>query len=250
MSARLILCDIDGCISPEKSIPWNMARYHEFVGLVRRANAGNGPVAPLTLCTGRPQPYVEVLMKQLDIRHPAICENGAVIYKLDDNCSLYGPGVTPEKIERLKTVRAMVEYELIPRYSGANIQFGKEAQISVYSERADLLPIVREEIRKYVLREGGPELCINCSHHYVNISLASVDKGQAVAWLLDELRIERSQAVGIGDTVGDLPLAQNVGYFACPGNAHTSILKIADYVSPDTALDGLLDILDQPAFMV
>ena len=150
----------------------------------------------------------------------------------------------------MKTVREMVEYELLPRYPGANIQFGKEAQISVYSERADLLPVVQEEIRQFVLRKGGPELCINCSHHYVNISLASVDKGQAVNWLLDELRIERGQAVGIGDTVGDLPLAKNVGYFACPGNAHASIRKIADYVSPDTALDGLLDILDQPAFMM
>jgi hydroxymethylpyrimidine pyrophosphatase-like HAD family hydrolase len=130
------------------------------------------------------------------------------------------------------------------------MQFGKEAQMSVYSENTDLLPLIHQRIKSFVKKEGGPELCINCSHYYLNVSLAGVDKGQAIKWLLDELQLDEQQAAGIGDTVGDLPLRENVGFFACPGNAHPTIQEIADYVSPYPALDGLLDILQQPAFRV
>ncbi|NLT60679.1 MAG: HAD hydrolase family protein, partial [Candidatus Hydrogenedentes bacterium] len=85
MSVKWIITDLDGCVSPEESVPWALEPFVEFARQSRAASAGESDLAPLTLCTGRPQPYAEVLMKILDIRAPAICENGAVLYSLHDN---------------------------------------------------------------------------------------------------------------------------------------------------------------------
>lgn len=246
MAVEWIIADIDGCISPEESVAWDAELFGRFARLVRQASAGEGRLAPMTLCTGRPQPYVEALMKLLDIRAPAICENGAVLYTLHDNWARYGPGVTEEKVLGLRRVRAFVETELLPGHDELVLQFGKEAQMSVFSKRPEALQPLKPAIEDFVAREGGPELVINLSHYYLNISLAGVNKGNALAHLLEELGVDRAHTAGIGDTVGDLPLRDAVGFFACPANSQPEIKDVADYVSPHETLEGMLDILQRP----
>ena len=57
-----------------------------------------------------------------------------------------------------------------------------------------------------------------------------------------------TETAGIGDTEGDLPLRENVGFFACPANSQDSVKRVADYVSPYPMLEGVLDILTRPEF--
>ena len=64
--------------------------------------------------------------------------------------------------------------------------------------------------------------------------------------MLDELGVDRHEAAGIGDTEGDLPLREAVGFFACPANARDVVKDVADYVSPYPLLEGVLDILRRP----
>jgi hydroxymethylpyrimidine pyrophosphatase-like HAD family hydrolase len=245
MSVKWIITDLDGCVSPEESVPWDLALFFEFARLSRAASAGESVLAPLTLCTGRPQPYAEVLMKILDIRAPVICENGAVLYSLDDNWARVGPGVTHEKIHGLRAVRNFIETELLPGHPEAVLQFGKEAQLSVFSKTPSVLRDMQPRVEAFV-RAHGPELIINCSHYYLNLSLAGVDKGSTLRALLDELGAQPHEVAGIGDTVGDLPLREAVGFFACPANAQPEIKAVADYVSPEPTIAGLLDILALP----
>lgn len=246
MAVKWIISDIDGCLTPEESIPWDLAAFGAFARRCREAAEGQGGMPPITLCTGRPQPYVEVLMKILDIRVPAICENGAVIYTLHDNWAKYGPGVTPEKIAGLRAVRDFIEREILPETPDAVMQFGKEAQLSVFSKRPELLPPMKTRIDAFTAQRGGPALDITPSHYYLNISLAGVNKGRALESLLSELGATRDEVAGIGDTEGDLPLREAVGFFACPANAQPGLKMHADYVSPYPLLEGVLDILNRP----
>ena len=243
---KLIILDIDGCISPEESVPWDLERFSELARLSRAASAGAGELPPFTLCTGRPQPYVEVLMKILGIEAPAICENGAVLYTLHDNRSAYGPGVTQEKIDGLRALRAFLEHDVLPREPQLVYQFGKEAQLSVFTEEPARFPALREKIDAFLEREAGPELLITVSHFYMNISLAGVDKGSTLQHLLSMLGLRSGEAAGIGDTEGDLPLRDAVGFFGCPSNATAGIRAVADYVSPHANIKGVLDILRRP----
>ena len=246
MPIKWIIADIDGCLSPEESIPWDLELFLKLARVSRDASDGRGALAPLTLCTGRPQPYVEVLMKLLDIRAPVICENGAVLYSLHDNWARYGPGVTDEKVLGLRAVRAFIETEVLPRYPDVLMQFGKEAHMSVYSARPELFASIQPLIEAFVTQNGGPDLLISPTHFYLNISLADVNKGRALAALMDELNATRAEVTGIGDTEGDLPLREAVGFFACPANARPAIKAVADYVSPYPTVEGVLDILAQP----
>jgi HAD superfamily hydrolase (TIGR01484 family) len=249
MPIKWIISDVDGCLAPEESAAWNLQLFNEMAQICRAASRGDAPQAPMTLCTGRPQPYVEVLMKLLDVRAPAICENGAVIYTLHDNIARYGPGVTEEKILGLRAVRAFIESTILPAFPDAVVQFGKEAQISVFSQKPSIFPETHALIDQFVQQRGGPELLISDTHFYQNISLAGVDKGAALRVLMEELGVDSSEVAGIGDTEGDLPLREVVGFFACPANSRDSIKKVADYVSPYETLEGVLDILQRPEFM-
>jgi HAD superfamily hydrolase (TIGR01484 family) len=243
MKYKWIILDIDGCISPEESVPWDMARFGELARRCREASEGRGPLPPFSFCTGRPQPYVEVLMKQMDVRAPVICENGAVIYSLHDNRSRFGPGVTTEKIEGLREVRLFIEHEILPKHPEMLYQFGKEAQMSIFSEQPEGFPPIQARIEEFVRAQRLPELVILPSHFYLNISVTGVDKGSTLTHLLEELGAVKEEAVGIGDTEGDLPLRDAVGFFGCPANATPPLHAVADYVSPYSTVEGVLDIL-------
>ena len=246
MAVSWIITDIDGCISPEESIPWNLDSFARLARISRDAAEGRGPVAPMTLCSGRPQPYAEVLLKLLGIWAPAICENGAVLYSLRDNRSRYGPGVTTEKILGLRAVRAFLETELLPEIPELVYQFGKEAHMSLYCERPEVFKSITGRIEEFVRKTGGPEIVIAPTHYYLNISLAGVNKGNTLRALFEELRTDREHTAGIGDTEGDLPLREAVGFFACPSNAKPVVKDVADYVSPYPDTEGVLDILSRP----
>jgi hydroxymethylpyrimidine pyrophosphatase-like HAD family hydrolase len=226
-------------------VAWDLEHFAQFARLVREASAGKGDLAPMTLCTGRPQPYVEAMMKLLDIRYPVICENGAVLYDLASNEATYAPGVTHEKIAQLRALRCYIEDELLTHYDGAVIQFGKEAQLSVFCKHPEIFGRMGQQVAEFVAKHG-PEVVINTSHFYLNISLAKLDKGTAIAHILNQVGLKRDEVAGIGDTVGDMPLRDAVGFFACPSNAVPQIKEVADYVSPYPMIVGVLDILKHP----
>ncbi len=246
MAVKWIVTDLDGCISPEESIPWNLERFFEFAQISHDAAAGRGTVAPMTLCTGRPQPYAEALLKVLGIMAPSICENGAVLYSLKDNRSVYGPGVTEENLRSLRRVRAFIETEIMPDEPDLVYQFGKEANMSVYCENPEIFPRVQARVEAFMKTMDGPKLLISPSHYYLNLSIIGVTKGSTLRVLLEQLGVSRAHAAGIGDTEGDLPLRDAVGFFACPANAKPAVKEAADYVSPYRDIEGMLDILRRP----
>ncbi len=250
MKFRWIISDIDGCLSPEGSYGWDWNNFRRLIEFfAERRDAKSVYPVRMILCTGRPQPYVEVWAKILDLRAPLICENGAVIYYLSTNISRFGPGVTMEKIEGLKKIRRYIEKEILPKYDGLVYQFGKEAQISLFSEEPQIFEEVKEKINEQTIRISGPELVIQPSHYYLNISLAGVDKGKAIDFVLSEVGSSKEECAGIGDSVGDLPIRENVSFFACPANAHDEIKSVADYVSPFSDMLGVLDILNREEFL-
>ena len=249
MSYRWIVSDIDGCLTPETSEAWNWNTFKQLAEFFhKRKRNGSYPV-PLILCTGRPQPYVEVWAKIFDLQAPLVCENGAVIYTLKDNVSRFGPGVTPEKIQGLRNLRLFIEKELLPEQPEVIYQFGKEAQLSLFSQKPELFRGMIDRINDFVKQQGGPKLVIQPSHYYLNVSLDGVNKGEAIKVILSELGSNRDEAVGIGDTLGDIAIREQVAFFACPANAHKEIKEYADYISPYPDILGVLDILQHQPFL-
>lgn len=243
---KLIISDIDGCISPEESRAWDMDLFASLAAASRAASAGDSPLAPMTLCTGRPQPYVEVLMKLLDIRYPAICEAGAVYYTLKDNRSVFCPGITAAMIQGLHQVREYITAELLPEFPGLIYQFGKEAQMSLFSEQPACFEVITPRILAFAENIPGLELNVTPTHFYLNIDLKGVTKGAAIQGLAQNLGLKKEDIAGIGDTMGDISIREAVRFFACPANAVPGLKAMADYVSPYPDIRGVMDILERP----
>ena len=241
MGFELIVCDVDGCISPEESVAWDLDAVSRLAMMVREA--------PFTLCTGRPQPYVEALMKLLDVRLPTVCENGALYYSLHDNRSVFAPGVTDAGVQAIAAIDRFASTELPTRVPGAVLQEGKRAQVSIFTADPGAMPEIDAAVREFAATlNGAVELDIGASHYYFNVSLRGVDKGSGLIGLLDGPLAPsppRERILAIGDTGGDIPMRDHVGFFAAPANATSAVKDLADYVSPYPDIRGLIDILER-----
>jgi hydroxymethylpyrimidine pyrophosphatase-like HAD family hydrolase len=79
---------------------------------------------------------------------------------------------------------------------------------------------------------------------YINCDLQHISKKTGIQRLFDRTGLTPTDAIGIGDTMSDQAIAEQVSFFACPGNAADSLKELADYVSPETETLGVLDILN------
>ena len=85
---------------------------------------------------------------------------------------------------------------------------------------------------------------VSMSWFYLNCDLIHVSKATGIARLLARLRLDPRRLAGIGDTAGDLAIADSVGWFACPANADDTIRARANYRSPFAETAGVVDILE------
>jgi hydroxymethylpyrimidine pyrophosphatase-like HAD family hydrolase len=237
-----IICDIDGCLSPESSAPMNIAALARIAEHNRLAETRKDrPV--LTLCSGRPQPFAEAMARLLhNTTLPVIAENGVWLYHPATNAYDRDPSITGADQRTVQAAREWVDRALGP--SGVVMQPGKSASLSLYHPDAAYLrslePGVREEFRA-----RGWNLRVSMTWFYINCDLAHISKATALERFGAATGIPRERLAGIGDTRGDLMIADAVGFFACPANAAEEIQKRADYASALPEAEGVLDIISR-----
>lgn len=71
------------------------------------------------------------------------------------------------------------------------------------------------------------------------ISGKGITKGSAITYLLDYLKIDKKDAIGIGDSYNDIPMLENVGTKVVMGNGEEDVKKIADFVTDSLENDGI-----------
>ncbi len=242
MRFDLVLCDVDGCLSPEHPGPLDVNAL-AAVAAHNRAARERRDRPRVVLCTGRPQPFAELLCRLIeDFDGPAICENGVWLYHPANNRYELDPTITPAQIAAIQELAGWMR----ERYGahGAQIQPGKDASASLYHGDHEWLVGARAEIAAEAARRGLP-IRVSMSWFYVNCDLAHVSKGSGIQRLAAATGIGRDRSAGIGDTLGDLAIADNVAWFACPANADPKLKARAHYVSPLAEAAGVVDILEQ-----
>lgn len=238
----LIICDIDGCLSPEASLPFDLpglakVAEHNTLAIER----GDRPV--LTVCSGRPQPFAEAMCRLLQNSiMPCVCENGAWVYHPGTNVYELDPAITPGHLEAVGELSRWCRQQF--GVSGVTEQPGKTASVTLYHPDTaylrSLMPKVAEqcELRKWPFKVTMTWLYINCDLQHVN-------KGTGLDRMLTACRLEKARLVGIGDTTGDRYIAERVGFFACPGNAQPAIKEHAHFIAPSHEVRGVLEILER-----
>jgi len=122
------------------------------------------------------------------------------------------------------------------------MQPGKTASISLWHPDTNYLKSLMPGLRSTFAAKGWP-FRVTSTVAWINLELDHVSKGTGVARLMKMCGLRKERVAGIGDTMGDMAIREHVGHFACPANAEEGLKQAADYVSPHTEVDGVLDIL-------
>lgn len=238
----LVICDIDGCLSPESHAPIHGPALSNIAEHNRQAiQQRDRPI--VTLCSGRPIGFVECLTRLLhNSVIPTIGENGVWIWRPTDNTFECDPTISEEHLEVVHEARKLLRS--LYQSTGVIQQPGKSASIALYHPDTDYLRSIFPRIAEAFQQRGWP-IRVSMTWLYINCDLQHVNKGTAIDRVLAETGIDPGRTAGIGDTMGDRFIAERVSWFGCPGNAEAEIRKSASYVSPQHEVDGVLDILQQ-----
>jgi hydroxymethylpyrimidine pyrophosphatase-like HAD family hydrolase len=241
-AVRLAVVDVDGCLTPGEASDWNWEALRAIHTFNRRARQGD-PVPAVTLCTGRPAPYVEVLMQAIGAYLPGIYENGCGLYFPDGYCFLEHPSIDAPVRGVLIAAKAIL-YRTVVAPGVGYFQPGKEASLTLYPLPGTSVDHLREVVADALSgHDAMDKLTIQASVSCVDLTPAGIDKGAGARWLSQETGIRLAHMGGIGDSTSDLKFLCLVGQPAAPANATVEVKASVGYVSPYEDGDGVVDIL-------
>ena len=200
----------------------------------------------------------------------AICSSGASVFDLDTG-----------SLVRVRTLETDVATRLVTalRERAPGVLFATEARAEMAFERgfsawadweapegtryADALELVGEPVVRLICRHEDYELDVLAAlvaelvgdtanvvipgAWTVEVSAAGVDKATALAELCDELGIDASEVIAIGDYPNDLPMLAWAGRAVAVANAHPAVLAAADEVTASNDEDGVALVLERLA---
>lgn len=242
MSFDAIISDIDGCLGPESDEPLPVEGLARVAAHNRLAiRRGDRPV--LTVCSGRPLPFVEAICRVIaNDRLPAVCENGVWLYDPHRRRFERDPRITADHVTLVHAAMRWVEADLGP--SGVVIQPGKTASLSLWHADTAYLFALVPTLRQRFAAEGWP-FRVSTTIAWINCDLDFISKATGVERLMRAAGLVRERTAFIGDAPGDLAARPLVGLFAAPANAHEEVKRHADVVTSAPEIEGVLELLDR-----
>ncbi len=236
---RLVLLDVDGVLTEGEGRALDLPLLADLAELNRRARAD--PARPaVTLCTGRPAPYVEVLVQAIDGHLPAIFENGCGLYLPSTYRFLPHPHLG-DGGQAFSRVRERLRAALV-QAGRVFFQPGKEYSLSLFP----LGEVTVDDLRgmaEAALGEEAESVELVYSPSCLNVVPRGLDKGGGLDFLCQQAGYQPDEVLAVGDSDVDLPFLRRAGHSAAPANANPAVKRLVDYVSPERTSAGVRDIL-------
>lgn len=245
---KLFITDIDGCLIEGEKAGYDFAALAAIRELNR--NAAADPAIPqVTICSGRPYPYVEAMLKLIDSPLPGIFEHGCGLYfptrELRHECAYHPQAVLAGADQQ----RWNELVQRILRETGAGQQCAKRAIVTFFPPEGE----PPAELARFVaglIAEAGLPLQAGHTAASVDVTPNGINKATGLRWLLDELAGEGwpltlDEVASVGDSPSDICFMEVTAFSAAPANAAQSVLRMANYVSPQRYTRGVLDILER-----
>ncbi len=236
---QLLVFDIDGVLTDGEARPLDLPLLAHLANM-NRAARHNATLPAVTLCTGRPAPYAEMMLQAIDGHLPAIFENGAGLYIPDGYRFLAHPELQ-DKDDLIPTVRARIQDELVQN-GIAYFQPGKEYTLTLFAND----PKATDKLHEHAISALGPlrsSVDLVYSSSCLNILPHGIHKGKGIQFLEMRTGIRPSDMLGVGDSDVDAQFLTLVGSSAAPANANAHVKEIVHFVAPRESSDGVRDIL-------
>lgn len=244
MPLRLIVCDIEGCLTPPRRGAIPLPEVAPIADYCWRAQS-DPALPPLVFCTGRQIPYAECVAQMLNAFFPglpSVVENGAFLYDIARNEIFPHPLLTEEALGVLSEVRTAARALL--REENAVLEAGKEACLSL-NPRAGQNVEELYSIASRVLAPFRHAVEITHSKSAVDITPRGIDKAAGVRFLAQTTGIAPEEMLGIGDTRGDLPMLNLVGTACGPANATDEVRAVSTFIASSEGPRGAGEILER-----
>ena len=97
------------------------------------------------------------------------------------------------------------------------------------------------QLSKKIIKQGTEEFEIQ--YFYTEVSMADVNKWNAIEYLMNKLEIKKEEVIAIGDNVNDIKMVENAGVGIAMGESTPELKKIADFVTDDNNSEGVAKAL-------
>lgn len=238
---KLFITDLDGCIShPFVSPDW------EAISKIKELNqrSRDEEVIPaLTICSGRPFPYVECVAQWLDVNIPMVFESGGGMYDFKTNEVTFNPHFNKDAKAAVAEIQDWVDETLIKNYKGTYPEFAKYTDVGIVNPDPSKIALMHQEILNYV-PERYPMFEVHATDISVNIILKKANKGVGIRLLCELLEVDLKEVAYIGDSSGDMPGLEIVGKSFAPENAKSFVKDAVDQVTAE-ATEGVLEAYEK-----
>lgn len=226
---KLFITDLDGCVStPFISPDWNL------LSEIRRLNdqhVNDIAVPPLTICSGRPWPYVEAVAQWLNVKHPAVFES-AGIYNMEKYEVQFLPVFDKKAEQQVSELKEWLEQEIISQHPGMILEFTKKMDAGLIHPEKKVIDDAFPSIKSYVTKQY-PVFEVHKTEVSVNIILADNNKENGILKLCELLDITPQEVAYIGDSSGDIPGLKIVGQPYAPDNAVAEVKDHAEVLDAE-----------------
>lgn len=208
--------------------------------------------------------YEKYMTKQKVLEIIKICEENSISYNVYTDKTilatalkynvLYYHKENLKKEENKKTNISIVEnmYEYVK-----DMQEEKFLKITICDESQSIFQSIIRKLRQIdeievldvshmsrkVIRQGTEDVPIE--YYYTEISLANVDKWNAIEFLMQRLEISREEVIAIGDNVNDKKMIENAGLGIAMKGSTPIVLDIANYITDTNNEDGVANALEK-----
>lgn len=226
---KLFITDLDGCIStPFKTPDWDL------LSQIRRLNEQSMydmAVPSLSICSGRPFPYVEAVAQWLGLNNPVVFES-AGIYKLATNEIRLLPAFDDEAEQQVCELKKWLRNEIVPLHDGLIIEFTKKMDAGIIHLDTEVIRNIYPRIWEYV-NQNYPRFEVHDTDVSINIILAENNKRNGILELCKILEINPREVAYIGDSSGDIPGLKIAGRAFAPLNASDAVKEVAHVVEAE-----------------
>ncbi len=238
---RLIVSDIDGCLT-EGGISRFDLDFLKHLQEWNRSARENDHIPPITVCTGRPQPYVEAMVQAIDCFMPVICESGGVLYDFSTRTLLINPTFDVEMKKKYNLLYRHIGEQFLNGTRPIALEPGKFTEITIIPYHPLTVDALWNEADEFI-QPYSVDFRISRTRTVINFSSHLIDKGVGIKWLSEQTGIGCADMAGFGDSDVDALFLKEVRFAGCPHNAIPEVKLICHFVSKFPTNRGFMEFL-------
>lgn len=258
---HLVATDLDGTLLREDLTVSRRTRH--ALSLIRKEGAHH------LVVTGRSLSELRPILEDMDYRGIAVCSQGTQIYdaatdQLLGSATPLDDGIAREAVGRIAVVAGPMSLAVMTSGLENRFIFGPgyaqpgefPHSVPVPEERLWDQPIEKVLLRHPVLDDdsltslaaascGSEVTVIHSGDHEIELRPVGVDKVVGLAKAAELLSVSRAQVLAFGDMPNDIAMLRWAQHGVAMGNAHRSVISVADEVAPTNLEDGVAAVLER-----